>query len=122
VIITKSAGVPRRQPRGFGLEHAAHLEQVVQRARLRAEQMHHRRERRLSRETCHERTLALRSLDDAARPQQLEPLSECGARDAELFREAPLGRQRLTGFEHPVNDQTFDALGNDVRHLAAVVV
>jgi len=106
-----------RQPCRLGLKQRTHLQQVVQRARLRIEQVHQRAGIHL-RDMRHERALALRRMNNFARAQQLQPFAQRGARHAQLFRQAPLRRQRLPGLEHPVEDQTFDSLGDFVRHLA----
>ncbi|KAG1165501.1 hypothetical protein G6F63_015866 [Rhizopus arrhizus] len=65
-----------------------------------------------------ERSLALRGMDDLARPQQLEPFAQRRARHAQFFGQAPFGRQGLPRLEHAVQDQAFDPFSDLVRHLA----
>src|SRR5690606_31761456 len=43
------------------------------------------------------------------------------ARDAELFAQPALRRQRLADLEHAIDDQAFDPLGNHVGQLAALL-
>jgi hypothetical protein len=82
--------------------------------------MHHRRERGLRCQRRDERTAPMRRLDDAARPQHLEPFAQRGARHAELDGQTPFRRQGLPRPQHAVDDQAFDALGHRVRHLRRV--
>ena len=62
----------------------------------------------------------MRRLDEPARPQYLQPFAQRRARHAELFRQTPLGRQRLSLLQHAVDDQPLDALGDHVRELPFV--
>jgi hypothetical protein len=39
-----------------------------------------------------------------------------------LDGQTPFGRRRLTGVEHAIDDQTFDALGDHIGHLHTVVL
>ncbi|MNT51380.1 hypothetical protein D3C72_1883440 [compost metagenome] len=106
-----------RQPGRLGLQQGTHFQQVVQGARLRVEQVHQRPGVHL-RNMRDERPLALRGMDDLPRPQQLEPFAQRRARHAQLFGQAPLGRQGLAGLEHAVQDQALDPLGHFIGHLA----
>lgn len=108
----------RRQPGRFAFEQRAHLQQVVQRARLRIEQVHQRARIHL-RDLRHVRTLALGGMDDLARPQHPEPFAQRRARYTQLFGQPALGRQGLPGFEHAIEDQPLDTLGHHFGDLFA---
>lgn len=111
-------GRPQRcQARGFGFQQRAHFQQVEQRARLRAEQVHQRAKAVAPAELGHERTAALFGIDDAAPAQDAQALTQRRTRAAKLFHQTPLRRQGLADLEYAIDDQLLHPLSHLIGDL-----
>ncbi|MCY1303760.1 hypothetical protein D9M70_534840 [compost metagenome] len=65
-----------------------------------------------------ERAATLFGVDDAAPAQHFQSLAQRRTRAAELLHQAPFGGQHLPHFQHAIDDQALDALGDLIGHLA----
>ncbi len=110
------------QPRRFAFQQRAYFQQVVERARLRVEQVHQRAGVVVAGQFGDERATALGSLDDAASTQYAQALAQRGAGNAQLLAQAAFRWQRLADLQYTVDDQPFDTLGDDIGDLTTVIV
>ncbi|MGF6963118.1 hypothetical protein OKW43_000123 [Paraburkholderia sp. WC7.3g] len=63
----------------------------------------------------------MRSFDNPACPQHLQPFSQRGPRYAQFDDQASLGRQRLTRFQYTVDNQALYAFSDRIRDLQRVL-
>ncbi|MOA22189.1 hypothetical protein D3C78_1427340 [compost metagenome] len=111
-------GAQGSQPCRLAFQQRAHLQQVVERARLGAEQVHQRRDIAGTVQRGDERATALFGIDDAAPTQHAQALAQRRTRAAEFLHQAPFGGQHLPHLQHAIDDQAFDAFGDLIGHLA----
>jgi hypothetical protein len=99
-----------------GLEHAAHVHQLVLQIVAIAEDGRQRRDEALDVEFARERPLPVPRYQQADRFQRAERVADRSAADAELLGERALGGERLVGRERAVEDQDADPLCNFLRN------
>jgi len=60
-------------------------------------------------------------MNDLARAQQFQAFAQRRARYAQLFGQAPFGRQGLARLEDAVQNQPFNTFGHFIGHLTGLL-
>ena len=101
-----------RDARDGGLEHAAHVEQLVLQIGAVAQDGGQRRDEPVDVQLLRKRALAVARDEQTDRFERPERVADRPAADAEPFGERALGGQRPAGRERPVENQHADAVGD----------
>ena len=113
-VLVGDAG--RRGARDGGLEHAAHVQQLVLELGTVAQDGRQRRDEPVDVELLRKRALSVARDEEADGLESPECVANGAAADAELFGERAFGGQCLAHGEGAVKDQQPDAVGDLLGH------